>query len=85
MKESYLNAADNLNLKCRFWIGKWISKDKSVTYLWGKMGHNPPAIRLLKTNLTAREIVEIFWGEWRRQGWTPEDVKKAFARGQYGF
>jgi len=49
------------------------------------MGYNPPNVRLLKTNLTAREIVEIFWGEWRRQGWTPEDVREAFARGQYGF
>jgi len=83
MKEDYLDSVKTI--EGRFWVGRWVPSGGSINFLWGKMGYAPPNIRLIRTNLTAREIAEIFWGEWKRYGWTPEDVRKAFERGQFGF
>jgi len=37
-----------------------------------------------RTSLRKKSL-KSFRGEWKHWGWTPEDVKEAFERGQYSF
>jgi len=80
-KKDYLEVLDTIEGK--FWLGRRIGGRNA--FFWGRMGDVLVDVRLIKTNLSAQEIAEVFWGSWRSFGWTPGDVKEAFKRGQYGF
>jgi len=82
-KRDYLEALKTI--EGRFWIGRRITIGGRKAFFWGRMGDVLIDARLIKTNLSAREIAEVFWGSWRSFGWTPEAVREAFERGQYGF
>jgi len=82
-KRDYLKALEAI--EGRFWIGRRFTISGKKAFFWGRTGDAPVDVRLIKTNLRAREIAEVFWGAWRAFGWTPEDVRKAFERGQHGF